>query len=307
MADLTGQRIDSTYDGLIKTNDELPINATLKRLQDGVGNDLPVEVSTGGMKYYGTQDFSNAVVTGAGYSYDLSGAANGDDYNIVLTGSDASEDIVTLTAGNNVSLTPNGSGVVVSTTSGNFTALNSGFLSYTGTISDYVLASIRIPGGTFQFGDIIQIKGSVSTAYETTPGTQSTLEMWIGDSGTYSTADTLISTMVAAGSYNMWVIDRTLFSIGTATPAYTNKTVFGIASQYPTLGVLASAPPNDWSQNQNSSNIAGRFIGTTVNPLYLIIADINWTTTKYLKFAIQHYNGNPTTDIFNLQICKING
>jgi hypothetical protein len=64
MGDLTGKRIDQTYDGLIKTYDEQPIDGTEKRLQDGVGNDLPVSVSTNGMDYYGVQDFTNATVLG---------------------------------------------------------------------------------------------------------------------------------------------------------------------------------------------------------------------------------------------------
>ncbi len=54
MGDLTGKRIDQTFDGLIKTNDEQPIDGTLKGLQDGVGNNLPVEVSTSGVNFTGT-------------------------------------------------------------------------------------------------------------------------------------------------------------------------------------------------------------------------------------------------------------
>jgi hypothetical protein len=64
MGTLTGKQIDNTYDGLIKTNDEQPINATPKTLQDGLGNDLPVQVGTGGMVYSGSQDFTAATVTG---------------------------------------------------------------------------------------------------------------------------------------------------------------------------------------------------------------------------------------------------
>jgi len=64
MGTLTGKQIDNTYDGLIKTDDEQPINATPKRLQDGLGNDLPVKVGTAGMVYNGAQDFTNATVTG---------------------------------------------------------------------------------------------------------------------------------------------------------------------------------------------------------------------------------------------------
>lgn len=66
MGNLLNKQIDQSYQGLIKTNDEAAIGATEKRLQDGTGQDLPVEVGTGGMTYYGTQDFTNATVTGIG-------------------------------------------------------------------------------------------------------------------------------------------------------------------------------------------------------------------------------------------------
>jgi len=64
MASLTGQQIDQTYEGLIKTNDEQPVTATLKGLEDGVGNALPVQVSTGGINFTGDADFTNANVIG---------------------------------------------------------------------------------------------------------------------------------------------------------------------------------------------------------------------------------------------------
>lgn len=54
MADLQNLQISDTYDGLIKTNDEQPINGTLKTLQDGSGNDLPMQVSTAGVNFTGT-------------------------------------------------------------------------------------------------------------------------------------------------------------------------------------------------------------------------------------------------------------
>jgi len=64
MGTLTNKLIDETYEGLIKTADEGPIDGTDKRLQDGLGNNLPVAASTNGMIYYGNQDFTNATVTG---------------------------------------------------------------------------------------------------------------------------------------------------------------------------------------------------------------------------------------------------
>ena len=64
MGDLTNMRVDQTFEGLIKTEDEQTIEAGEKRLTDGIGNNLPLTVGANGMTYYGTQDFTNATVSG---------------------------------------------------------------------------------------------------------------------------------------------------------------------------------------------------------------------------------------------------
>ena len=66
MASLTGQSINTSYQGLIKTTDNAAISGTAKALTDGTGNALPVEVSTTSMIYSGTQDFTSATVLGIG-------------------------------------------------------------------------------------------------------------------------------------------------------------------------------------------------------------------------------------------------
>lgn len=54
MATLQGQQINNTYPGLIKTNDEAAVDGTLKNLQDGAGNDLPIQVSSTEINFTGT-------------------------------------------------------------------------------------------------------------------------------------------------------------------------------------------------------------------------------------------------------------
>ena len=76
MGDLTGKRIDQTYDGLIKTNNEQPIDGTLRGLQDGVGNNLPVQVSTS------TINFTGVVTGDNNTTYDLNTTQDGP--NVVL-------------------------------------------------------------------------------------------------------------------------------------------------------------------------------------------------------------------------------
>jgi hypothetical protein len=66
MASLLNQPINTSYEGLVKFTDNAAISATSKALTDGAGNLLPVEVSTTGMTYSGTQDFSGATVVGIG-------------------------------------------------------------------------------------------------------------------------------------------------------------------------------------------------------------------------------------------------
>jgi hypothetical protein len=54
MASLSGTSINTTYPGLIKTTDNAAITGTLKALEDGAGNTLPIEVSSTGVNFTGT-------------------------------------------------------------------------------------------------------------------------------------------------------------------------------------------------------------------------------------------------------------
>lgn len=67
MATLTGKKINTTYDGLLKTEDNQPISTTKKRVTDGYGNETGLSVDS-----LGNVDVSddlnvlgNAVVTGS--------------------------------------------------------------------------------------------------------------------------------------------------------------------------------------------------------------------------------------------------
>lgn len=103
MSSLQNLQISQTFPGLIKTNDEAAIDGTLRTLQDGAGNNLPMEVSTAGVNFTGT-------VTGTPnttYDYGAVGAAG--NISMAMTGSDATNDVVTMQAGTNITLTDNGS------------------------------------------------------------------------------------------------------------------------------------------------------------------------------------------------------
>jgi len=51
---LTGLTPSTTYDALIKIGDNSNLTASLKTLSDGLGNDLPMQVSTTGVNFTGT-------------------------------------------------------------------------------------------------------------------------------------------------------------------------------------------------------------------------------------------------------------
>ena len=55
----------NTYPSLIKIGDNLPLTATLKRLSDGNGNDLPLLVSTIGITNYGAGAITSNTAFGA--------------------------------------------------------------------------------------------------------------------------------------------------------------------------------------------------------------------------------------------------
>jgi len=99
MGDLTGKRIDQTYDGLIKTNDEQPIDGTLKGLQDGVGNNLPVQVSTS------TINFTGAVTGDNNTTYDINTIQDGANVVLELQPDTGSSIDVNLIPGSGITLT----------------------------------------------------------------------------------------------------------------------------------------------------------------------------------------------------------
>ena len=103
MGNLQNKLISQTYDALIQTGTDEPVDGTLRPLQDGSGQTLPVEISTGAVNFTGT-------VTGTPnttYDYGAVGAAG--NINFALSGSDTTNDVVTMQAGTNITLTDNGS------------------------------------------------------------------------------------------------------------------------------------------------------------------------------------------------------
>jgi len=65
MATLTGQQIDLSYQGLIKTSDNAALSATAKGIQDGTGGATNIEMSNTATNFVsGTVDFTGSTVSG---------------------------------------------------------------------------------------------------------------------------------------------------------------------------------------------------------------------------------------------------
>ena len=67
MAALTGNAINTSYEGILKTLDNAAIGGTAKGITDGAGNAINMEILTGQINFpSGTVDFTGATVIGAG-------------------------------------------------------------------------------------------------------------------------------------------------------------------------------------------------------------------------------------------------
>ena len=64
MAALTGNAINTSYQGLLKTADNGALSATEKALTDGLGNNSTLTIGTASASFSGTLDLSGATVTG---------------------------------------------------------------------------------------------------------------------------------------------------------------------------------------------------------------------------------------------------
>ena len=159
MAALTGNAINTSYQGLLKTTDNGALTATAKVMTDGLGNNSTLQMGTAGAIFTGTLDLTGATVTGlpAGVdsiiagtgisvdqatgnvtvsstltdtTYDLAAVASGANINLNLTGSDATTDTVSIVAGTNITLSEAAGVVTIDAASG----IPAGDLEVTGAL-----------------------------------------------------------------------------------------------------------------------------------------------------------------------------
>ena len=135
MAALTGNAINTSYEGILKTLDNAAIGGTAKGITDGAGNAINMEILTGQINFpSGTVDFTGATVIGAGGA---AGLASG-------TGTNSMESQVGATDGNaqGDSSIAIGQGATISATAGNSIAIgtdtssNGGFSNALGVYTE---------------------------------------------------------------------------------------------------------------------------------------------------------------------------
>lgn len=176
MASLTGQSINSTYPGLLKTSDNAELGiATARVITDGNGNDTPLQIAQEKVIVQQDNQYFEINDTQATMKGDVVYLADPTDTNyfgIAGTGA-AFGGSVDFSAATVTGLPGGGGGLtgVSSTTQ----------VSHSGPDgSDLIFASITIPANTFTAGDIIQIK--TMNTQDFTGGGWIYQAMWISNS-----------------------------------------------------------------------------------------------------------------------------
>lgn len=115
MASLINTKIKDTYEGLIKTLDNLALTGTAKGITDGGGNPTNITMSTTSTNFpSGTVDFTGATVTGDNNTtYVLNSVQDGSNADIKLTDADGNDSKVTLVAGTNITLSNLGNDLTI--------------------------------------------------------------------------------------------------------------------------------------------------------------------------------------------------
>jgi hypothetical protein len=246
----------------------------LRPLQDGSGNNLPVEVSTTGVNFTGTVTGDNNT------TYDFGAAGAAGNINLALTGSDATNDVVTIQAGTNITLTDNGSNNFTIDAAGGggggttgVSIVPSSPISFTGPSSnDTVIASVLIPGGTFQNGDILRLDAFQSMDFSAGGWIYSSI--WIqSDATTPYGIESLGQIQTPSGRDGNYF--KTLYLNGDSTWYRTYTT--------------------------NADMTAGAYSG---DPTYM--AAIDWTQDWYLNFNTWVDNAGTIIYFHGMKLTKIN-
>ena len=177
MSALTGNAINTSYQGLIKFDDNgTVLPTTLKTLTDGTGGTLPLSISQIETKFTSGSlvDFTGTTVTGlpadTNTTYDLTSAQNLTNVDITLTGSDATLDTVQLTAGTNITLTEAAGSITIDAAGGGAAGLISGGTGIGSMKNDAALvttAPITLGLNDIVIGDNCSLTSTTTNTYYT--------------------------------------------------------------------------------------------------------------------------------------------
>jgi len=218
MAQLTGNAIQSSYLGIIKTTDNAAIGAVAKGLTDGDGNAINMEVGTGAIKFpSGTVDFTGSTVSGLPVdpdtTYTVSSVQDGADADIKLTDNNANESKVTLKAGTNITLTNSGNDITIDVIP---TGGSAGLESGTGTDSMQSASSLTTVAASASEADTIAL-GDGATA-------SSGNNIAIGNTANAGGDNAFARTNIAIG-FNTDATNEKDIAIGNSTQATGSRTV----------------------------------------------------------------------------------
>ena len=272
MASLTNEQINQTYESLIKTVDNTAIDGSDKGLTDGNGNALPLEVSTSAITFTGTADFTNATVTGItdeNTTYDFGAAGAAGNINLALTGSDATNDVVSIQAGTNITLTDNGSNTFTIDAAGGgggatqMTFTNGTIVSHTGADPQGILIdSILIPANTITGPAVLKWECPLTDGPEgaftytsvllsaNAPINDPTNDLFLGRQGTGGGADgyNWQRMMTVDNNGNIHLIDHNNYSMPTFSPdGIITRAVDWTLDQYFSIGIFIEAPAGTWT------------------------------------------------------------
>ena len=270
MSSLQNLQISQTFPGLIKTNDELAIDATLKTLQDGAGNDLPMQVSNSTINFTGTV---TGIPGATDTLYDLA-AVDGTApipgrtaVDINLVGSDATTDTVKLWEGDNIYLTRSGNQIEIGTPTP-------------------VQNLNNLTGG-------LTLIGGTNVTITDDGGSNITIDATGGGGGTDTTYDLTKSYIGSALSINLVGSDATTDSVGISPGT-------GIAFAQTTAGIQISATGGGGGAGLYNTSYMPRFRPTMYGNYG---AATNFMVSQPLNGDITWQNaidGNSATTIFGV-------
>ena len=325
MSGLKGQTVATTYEGLIKTADNTPINTTPKALSDGDGNVLPMEVSTVGINWSGNQDFTGATVLGVSGAQGATGAqglsgaqgANGTDGAQGIAGAQGAQGIEGAQGANGTNGAQGAQGIEGAQGATGTGAQGAqgieGAQGATGSKGDTGAQGAQGPGAmglsiknltpstpVTGFTTVETVVGSILIpANSVTPGNVYNLNLRVGStkvvSGT-SAFKLYLGTSIGTSGTNLATGTSTSFQITSSSAIASVSRQFYVNSATATNILGASLGFTDWNAGLASA------AQTPLNAL-----NVDWTVDQYITLTVTLSNASNDAFIYGYLFYQTNG